>query len=109
MNEMESQGWSQYGQLSCTTGRKAKLFSSCGVVYFLLSRKGVRGHVPQAGPAASLGPTAPAGLAKPSGLLCFSLQTFGDRVLYPASWVVPLFVGFSTIGAANGTCFTAGR
>ncbi|XP_044931931.1 B(0,+)-type amino acid transporter 1 isoform X2 [Mustela putorius furo] len=35
--------------------------------------------------------------------------TFGDRVLYPASWVVPLFVGFSTIGAANGTCFTAGR
>ncbi|CAO2625755.1 b(0,+)-type amino acid transporter 1 [Lemmus lemmus] len=37
------------------------------------------------------------------------LQTFGDRVLYPASWVVPLFVAFSTIGAANGTCFTAGR
>ncbi|XP_042825123.1 B(0,+)-type amino acid transporter 1 [Panthera tigris] len=35
--------------------------------------------------------------------------TFGDRVLYPASWVVPLFVAFSTIGAANGTCFTAGR
>uniref|UniRef100_A0A8C5Z2T7 b(0,+)-type amino acid transporter 1 n=1 Tax=Marmota marmota marmota TaxID=9994 RepID=A0A8C5Z2T7_MARMA len=34
--------------------------------------------------------------------------TFGDRVLYPASWVVPLFVAFSTIGAANGTCFTAG-
>ncbi|XP_020671622.3 B(0,+)-type amino acid transporter 1 [Pogona vitticeps] len=35
--------------------------------------------------------------------------TFGDRVLYPASWVVPVFVVFSTIGAANGTCFTAGR
>ncbi|XP_009901046.2 B(0,+)-type amino acid transporter 1 [Dryobates pubescens] len=35
--------------------------------------------------------------------------TFGDRVLYPASWVVPLFVAFSTIGSANGTCFTAGR
>ncbi|KAM5237092.1 B(0,+)-type amino acid transporter 1 [Ctenodactylus gundi] len=36
-------------------------------------------------------------------------MTFGDRVLYPASWVVPLFVAFSTIGAANGTCFTTGR
>ena len=36
-------------------------------------------------------------------------QTFGDRVLYPASWIVPLFVAFSTIGAANGSCFTAGR
>eukprot|EP00079_Xenopus_tropicalis_P024226 XP_012816782.1 PREDICTED: B(0,+)-type amino acid transporter 1 isoform X1 [Xenopus tropicalis] len=35
--------------------------------------------------------------------------TFGDRVLYPAAWVVPLFVAFSTIGAANGTCFTSGR
>ncbi|XP_010212286.1 PREDICTED: B(0,+)-type amino acid transporter 1 [Tinamus guttatus] len=35
--------------------------------------------------------------------------TFGDRVLYPASWLVPLFVAFSTIGSANGTCFTAGR
>ncbi|XP_077166264.1 B(0,+)-type amino acid transporter 1 [Paroedura picta] len=35
--------------------------------------------------------------------------TFGDRVLYPASWVVPLFVAFSTIGSANGSCFTAGR
>ncbi|XP_068811539.1 B(0,+)-type amino acid transporter 1 isoform X2 [Struthio camelus] len=34
--------------------------------------------------------------------------TFGDRVLYPASWIVPLFVAFSTIGSANGTCFTAG-
>ncbi|XP_029464265.1 B(0,+)-type amino acid transporter 1 [Rhinatrema bivittatum] len=35
--------------------------------------------------------------------------TFGDRVLYPAAWIVPLFVAFSTIGAANGSCFTAGR
>ncbi|POI28293.1 hypothetical protein CIB84_007957 [Bambusicola thoracicus] len=36
-------------------------------------------------------------------------QTFGDRVLYPASWIIPLFVAFSTIGSANGVCFTAGR
>uniref|UniRef100_A0A674MFV6 Solute carrier family 7 member 9 n=1 Tax=Takifugu rubripes TaxID=31033 RepID=A0A674MFV6_TAKRU len=35
--------------------------------------------------------------------------TFGDRVFYPLSWVVPLFVAFSTFGAANGSCFTAGR
>ncbi|XP_067905999.1 b(0,+)-type amino acid transporter 1 isoform X1 [Heterodontus francisci] len=35
--------------------------------------------------------------------------TFGDRVLYPASWLIPLFVVFSTFGAANGSCFTAGR
>ncbi|XP_043562768.1 b(0,+)-type amino acid transporter 1 [Chiloscyllium plagiosum] len=35
--------------------------------------------------------------------------TFGDRVLTPASWLVPLFVVFSTFGAANGSCFTAGR
>ncbi|KAG9352357.1 hypothetical protein JZ751_020770, partial [Albula glossodonta] len=35
--------------------------------------------------------------------------TFGDRVLYPMSWMVPLFVVFSTFGAANGSCFTAGR
>uniref|UniRef100_UPI00398EB904 b(0,+)-type amino acid transporter 1 n=1 Tax=Pristiophorus japonicus TaxID=55135 RepID=UPI00398EB904 len=35
--------------------------------------------------------------------------TFGDRVLTPASWIVPLFVVFSTFGAANGSCFTAGR
>ncbi|VTJ62934.1 Hypothetical predicted protein [Marmota monax] len=45
----------------------------------------------------------------PQDSFCFPCQTFGDRVLYPASWVVPLFVAFSTIGAANGTCFTAGR
>uniref|UniRef100_A0A671VDP2 b(0,+)-type amino acid transporter 1 n=1 Tax=Sparus aurata TaxID=8175 RepID=A0A671VDP2_SPAAU len=35
--------------------------------------------------------------------------TFGDRVLYPMSWIVPLFVVFSTFGSANGSCFTAGR
>ncbi|XP_055504329.1 b(0,+)-type amino acid transporter 1 [Leucoraja erinacea] len=35
--------------------------------------------------------------------------TFGDRILTPVSWVVPLFVVFSTLGAANGSCFTAGR
>ncbi|XP_041840936.1 b(0,+)-type amino acid transporter 1 isoform X2 [Melanotaenia boesemani] len=35
--------------------------------------------------------------------------TFGDRVLYPLSWMVPLFVVFSTFGSANGSCFTAGR
>ncbi|XP_060109926.1 B(0,+)-type amino acid transporter 1 [Heteronotia binoei] len=35
--------------------------------------------------------------------------TFGDRILYPASWVVPLFVAFSALGSANGTCFTSGR
>ncbi|XP_017561623.2 b(0,+)-type amino acid transporter 1-like isoform X1 [Pygocentrus nattereri] len=35
--------------------------------------------------------------------------TYGDRVLYPVSWLVPLFVVFSTFGAANGSCFTAGR
>lgn len=35
--------------------------------------------------------------------------TYGDRVLYPLSWIVPLFVAFSTFGSANGSCFTAGR
>ncbi|XP_054472040.1 b(0,+)-type amino acid transporter 1 [Anoplopoma fimbria] len=35
--------------------------------------------------------------------------TFGDRVLSPLSWIIPLFVVFSTIGSANGSCFTAGR
>ncbi|KAG8144054.1 hypothetical protein E2320_001176, partial [Naja naja] len=34
--------------------------------------------------------------------------TFGDRVLYPASWIVPLFVALSALGAANGACFTSG-
>ncbi|XP_039619526.1 b(0,+)-type amino acid transporter 1 isoform X2 [Polypterus senegalus] len=36
-------------------------------------------------------------------------MTFGDRVLHPLSWIVPVFVSFSTFGAANGCCFTAGR
>ncbi|KAK0151581.1 b(0,+)-type amino acid transporter 1 [Merluccius polli] len=35
--------------------------------------------------------------------------TFGDRVFYPLSWIVPLFVVLSTFGSANGSCFTAGR
>ncbi|XP_062923063.1 b(0,+)-type amino acid transporter 1 [Mobula hypostoma] len=35
--------------------------------------------------------------------------TFGNRVLTPVSWIVPLFVVFSTFGAANGSCFTASR
>ncbi|XP_041795497.1 b(0,+)-type amino acid transporter 1-like [Chelmon rostratus] len=35
--------------------------------------------------------------------------TFADRVLYPLSWIVPLFVVLSTFGSANGSCFTAGR
>ncbi|MED6281286.1 b(0,+)-type amino acid transporter 1, partial [Characodon lateralis] len=35
--------------------------------------------------------------------------TFGDKVLYPVAWLVPLFVAFSTFGSANGSCFTAGR
>ncbi|KAM9366870.1 b(0,+)-type amino acid transporter 1 [Symphorus nematophorus] len=35
--------------------------------------------------------------------------TFGDRVFYPMSWIIPLFVVFSTFGSANGSCFTAGR
>ncbi|XP_059201971.1 b(0,+)-type amino acid transporter 1 [Centropristis striata] len=35
--------------------------------------------------------------------------TFGDRVLHPLSWIVPVFVVFSTFGSANGSCFTAGR
>ncbi|XP_043996508.1 b(0,+)-type amino acid transporter 1 [Gambusia affinis] len=47
----------------------------------------------------------------PSELLSSSAVavTFGDRVLYPVAWIVPLFVAFSTFGSANGSCFTAGR
>ncbi|XP_032833285.1 B(0,+)-type amino acid transporter 1 isoform X3 [Petromyzon marinus] len=35
--------------------------------------------------------------------------TFADRTLGVMSWIVPLAVAFSTFGAANGSCFTAGR
>uniref|UniRef100_A0A3B3RW14 b(0,+)-type amino acid transporter 1 n=1 Tax=Paramormyrops kingsleyae TaxID=1676925 RepID=A0A3B3RW14_9TELE len=35
--------------------------------------------------------------------------TFGDRVLYPFSWIVPLFVVLSSFGAANGYGLTGGR
>ncbi|CAN0371246.1 unnamed protein product [Lampetra fluviatilis] len=35
--------------------------------------------------------------------------TFGDRTLGVMTWIVPLAVAFSTFGAANGSCFTAGR
>ncbi|XP_057687800.1 b(0,+)-type amino acid transporter 1-like [Corythoichthys intestinalis] len=35
--------------------------------------------------------------------------TFGDKVFRPMSWIVPLFVVFSTFGSANASCFTAGR
>ncbi|XP_049899796.1 b(0,+)-type amino acid transporter 1 isoform X2 [Epinephelus moara] len=35
--------------------------------------------------------------------------TFGERVLFSMSWIVPVFVVFSTFGSANGSCFTAGR
>ncbi|XP_015233718.1 PREDICTED: B(0,+)-type amino acid transporter 1 isoform X2 [Cyprinodon variegatus] len=47
----------------------------------------------------------------PSQLLSSSAVavTFGNRVLYPVAWIVPLFVAFSTFGSANGSCFTAGR
>ncbi|KAM4743556.1 b(0,+)-type amino acid transporter 1 [Anableps anableps] len=47
----------------------------------------------------------------PSELLSSSAVavTFGDRVLYPVAWLVPLFVAFSTFGSANGSCFTSGR
>ncbi|KAM3624936.1 uncharacterized protein V6R79_003972 [Siganus canaliculatus] len=47
----------------------------------------------------------------PSDLLSSSAVavTFGDRVLHPVSWIVPLFVVFSTFGSGNGSCFTAGR
>uniref|UniRef100_A0A3P8VX95 b(0,+)-type amino acid transporter 1 n=1 Tax=Cynoglossus semilaevis TaxID=244447 RepID=A0A3P8VX95_CYNSE len=35
--------------------------------------------------------------------------TFGDKVLHPMSWIIPIFVVFSTFGSANGSCFAAGR
>jgi len=35
--------------------------------------------------------------------------TFGNRILGPMAWLMPLSVAFSTFGAANGTIFAAGR
>ena len=35
--------------------------------------------------------------------------TFGNRILGPLAWLMPLSVAFSTFGAANGTIFAAGR
>ena len=35
--------------------------------------------------------------------------TFGNRILRPMAWLMPLSVAFSTFGAANGTIFAAGR
>ncbi|XP_061670432.1 b(0,+)-type amino acid transporter 1-like isoform X5 [Syngnathoides biaculeatus] len=34
---------------------------------------------------------------------------FGDKVFHSVSWIVPIFVLFSTFGSANVSCFTAGR
>ncbi|XP_071784716.1 b(0,+)-type amino acid transporter 1-like isoform X4 [Asterias amurensis] len=35
--------------------------------------------------------------------------TFANRTLGVMAWIMPVAVAFSTFGAANGTCFTAGR
>ncbi|XP_038067086.1 b(0,+)-type amino acid transporter 1-like isoform X6 [Patiria miniata] len=35
--------------------------------------------------------------------------TFANRTLGVMAWLMPVAVAFSTFGAANGTCFTAGR
>lgn len=35
--------------------------------------------------------------------------TFGNRILGPMAWLMPLSVAISTFGAANGTIFAAGR
>ena len=35
--------------------------------------------------------------------------TFGNRILCPMAWLMPLSVAFSTFAAANGTIFAAGR
>lgn len=35
--------------------------------------------------------------------------TFGYRILYGFSWIMPLSVAISTFGSANGTIFAAGR
>lgn len=35
--------------------------------------------------------------------------TFGNRILGPLTWLMPLSVTISTFGSANGTLFAAGR
>lgn len=35
--------------------------------------------------------------------------TFGDRLYGPMSWIMPVFVAFSTIGSANGVVLTSSR
>lgn len=35
--------------------------------------------------------------------------TFGNRLLGPMAWLMPLAVTISTFGSANGTLFVAGR
>lgn len=35
--------------------------------------------------------------------------TFGNRILGPLTWLMPLSVAISTFGSANGTLFAAGR
>ena len=46
-----------------------------------------------------------------NGFLCSDAVavTFGNRILGPLAWLMPLSVAFSTFGAANGTIFAAGR